>query len=789
MNDRTLRVLELDKVKTMLSNHVSSQLGRELVEDMVPSTNPKEVKRWLGETSEARTIVRTEEFPLKGLADVRPAVRRCALGAIVSGEELFALAQVLGTARRVHRFFDDRRGLYPLLSEHAAHIIPLKQVEEQILSSIGEGGEVLDSASDKLRKLRHDIRGAQGDVKSKLEGMVRSSSFQKYLQETLVTVRNDRYVLPVKAEYRGQVPGIVHDQSASGATLFIEPMVVVEINNKLRQYLAQEQQEVERILRELGAYVGEHAKTIDDNLRVLAWLDFSLAKGRLSFELRSVEPEITTDYSLYLKQARHPLIPSKEVQPIDVRLGQDFSALLITGPNTGGKTVTLKTVGLLTLMAQCGLHIPAADGSRAAVYESIYADIGDEQSIEQSLSTFSSHMTNICHIVERADHSSLVLLDELGAGTDPTEGAALAMAIIDTLFSRGTRIVATTHYSELKAYAHTKQGVQNASMEFDVETLRPTYKLTIGLPGKSNAFEISTRLGLDLQVIDRARDYLSGEVLKVEDLIRSLEQTRKEVEEARNEAFALKRNAEVLAAQTEEKARRLREKEADILRKAAVDAKTLINRAKHEIDSLIDDLRQAQEAKSAQEMSQAAERVRQGWRDLSKGLAREEEAAMPTVELPSDTAHIEVGDEVQIVHLNQRGKVLEITPSGAVTVQMGSLRMSTELKYLKKLEVKKKTEAPKPTGFHMVDVSRKGVKMELDLRGNTIEEGVLKVDKYLDDALVASLGQVYIIHGKGTGALREGVREFLKNHPHVKSYRYGQANEGGSGVTVVELKK
>lgn len=789
MNDRTIRVLELHKIKSMLAYHVSSQLGRELSEDLTPSIDPEQVKQLLAETSEARLIVRTEEFPLKGLSDVRPAVRRCALGAIVGGEDLFALAMVLGTARRVHRFFGDRHQLYPLLGEHAAQITPLKQVEDRINQAIGEGGDVLDNASDKLRKLRHDIRSAQGDVKNKLEGMLRSSTIQKYLQETIVTIRNDRYVLPVKAEYRGQVPGIVHDQSASGATLFIEPMTVVEINNKLRLFLAQEQQEVERILRELGAVVGEHARAIEDNLKCLAWLDFSLAKGKLSYELRSVEPEVTADYSLHFKQARHPLIPSQDVRPVDVRLGQDFSALLITGPNTGGKTVTLKTVGLLTLMAQCGLHIPAADGSRAAVYESIYADIGDEQSIEQSLSTFSSHMTNICSIVEHAGHSSLVLLDELGAGTDPTEGAALAMAIVDTLHARGTRIVATTHYSELKAYAHTKPFVQNASMEFDVETLRPTFKLTIGLPGKSNAFEISTRLGLDLTVIARARDYLSGEVLKVEDLIRSLEQIRREVEEARNEAFTLRRSAEVMVMQADEKARKLREKESEILRRATAEAKTLINRAKHEIDSLIEELRQAQEAKSAHEISQAVERVRQGWRDLGKDLAKEVESARLTVDMPSEATPIEVGDEVQIVHLNQRGKVLEIAASGAVAVQMGSLRMSTELKNLRKIEGKKKSETQKPMAFHMVDVSRKGVKLELDLRGQTIEEGVVKVDKYLDDALVASLSQVYIIHGKGTGALREGVREFLKGHPHVKSLRYGQANEGGMGVTVVELKK
>ena len=787
MNERTLRVLELDKIKAKLADLVSSSLGRELAEDLAVSTNKTEVALLLKETSEAREIYRTEEFPLKGLTDVRSAVRRCGLGAIVGPEELFAVAVVLGVARKVSRFFADRQDKYPLLAEHAEAIVSLKGVEDEIRSCIGESGEVLDNASDKLRKLRIGVRGAQSDVRAKLDSMVRSSVTQKYLQENLVTMRNDRYVLPVKAEYRGQIPGIIHDQSASGATLFIEPMAVMEINNKLRQLMVQELQEVERILQELGALIGNHAEDITGSLGALGQLDLCLAKGKLSWNLRCVEPDLNDQYYLRFKAARHPLINPEEVRPINVHLGRDFSVVLITGPNTGGKTVTLKTVGLLSLMVQCGLHIPVGEGSEACVFENIYADIGDEQSIEQSLSTFSSHMTNIRRIVDEADETSLVLLDELGAGTDPTEGAALAMAIIDTLFERGTRIVATTHYSELKAYAHTKPGVQNASMEFDVETLRPTYHLTIGLPGKSNAFEISQRLGLDLNVIDRARKYLSGEVLKVEDLIRGLEVSRKETDEARNEAFLLRRNAEILARDTQDKAQRLQEKEVETLRKATVDARALINRAKHEVDALVEELRKAQEAKSAEEISHVIERVRQGWRDLSKGLSKEE-----TVEpvLPATNAQeIEAGDEVFVIHLNQRGKVLELTSGSAVTVQLGSLRLSTELRNLRKVEPKKKVDRGLRTGFHMVDLSRKGVGLELDLRGHTVEEGVLKTDKYLDDAIVAGLNKVHIIHGKGTGALREGIRDYLKNHPQVKSHRLGQANEGGSGVTVVEFKQ
>ena len=788
MHDRTWRVLELDKVRDILATFVSSELGGELVAGMSASTDRSEVERWLRETGEARAILRNEEFPLKGLADVRAVVKRCHLGASVAPQDLFALAQVLITARRTQKFFLDREAAYPLLAEHAAGLVNHKVVEEEILYCIGEGGEVLDKASDKLRELRSSIRAAQSEIRAKLEGMLRSAAIQKYLQEQLVTMRGDRYVLPVKTEYKGQIPGIVHDQSASGATVFIEPMAVVVINNRLRQYEALEEHEIDRILRELSAGVGEHATSMLNNMKILAKLDFSLAKGRLSLEWQCTEPELSADQELSFKGARHPLIPRHEVRPIDVRLGQAFSVLLITGPNTGGKTVTLKTVGLLTLMVQCGLHIPVASASRAAIFDTVFADIGDEQSIEQSLSTFSSHMTNIRHIVDVADYKSLVLLDELGAGTDPTEGAALAMAIVDTLLERGTRIVATTHYSELKAYAHTKGGVQNASMEFDVDSLRPTFKLTIGLPGKSNAFEISERLGLDKSVIGRAKGYLSGEVLRVEDLIRSLEKSRQEADAAHSDALAMRSQAQTLTKQADEKAKRLQEKEREVLHRAATEARALIYRAKHEMDALIEELRLAQEEKSGHEVMSTVEKVRQRWREISKEIS-------PEVAMPSDDnaeasiSEIGVGDEVLVTHLKQKGRVLVVSPAGQVTVQMGALRTTTELKHLRKVETKIQAQSPLRGGFHMVDLSRSGVRMELDLRGHSVEEGILKLDKYLDDAVMGGLSQVQIIHGKGTGVLREGVRSFLKGHSQVEGFRYGQANEGGSGVTVVVLRR
>jgi len=786
MNERSIRVLELGKIKDYLVGLVASPLGGDLAEALMPSVELAQIERWLQETTEAKEVLRRGELSLFGIADVRTAVRRCLLGSVASAQELYHIALALGVARRAQRFFCERQGDFPLLAQHAGSITLQKSLEDQIFSCVNESGEVLDRASDKLRRLRSDMRSLQAEIRAKLETMLRSSVTQKYLQESLITMRGDRYVLPIKVEHKGQVPGIVHDQSASGATVYIEPMAVVVISNRLRLSSAEEEHEVERILRELSAAVGEQAEDVQNSQRVLGLIDFALAKGRLSLEWHCLAPDLTKNRELDFLQARHPLIPREEVRPIDVRLGKDFAVLLITGPNTGGKTVTLKTIGLLSLMVQCGLHIPVAYGSRAAVFDTIFADIGDEQSIEQSLSTFSSHMSNIRLIVDQADSNSLVLLDELGAGTDPTEGAALAMALVDEFFDRGSRVVATTHYSELKAYAHTKSGVQNASMEFDVDSLRPTFKLTIGLPGKSNAFEISERLGLNRDVICRARRYLSGEVLRVEDLIRTLEKNRQETDEARMEAISRRAQVVALEKQVQEKTERLSVREQEILRRAEADAKVIIHRAKHEMEALMVQLRQAQEAKTAQEISSTIENVRQGWRNLTKSIEKEAE---PVFMQSNDAQEqgVAQGDEVMVTHLKQVGRVVEVRAQGQATVQIGSMRVSVDIRMLKKVDNKKQAEPRPAAGFNMVDVNRSAIKMELDIRGHTVEEGLERTDKYIDDALVSGLTQVHIIHGKGTGVLREGIRDFLKAHPRVSSFRYGHANEGGSGVTVVAL--
>lgn len=792
MNERTMRVLEFAKIKELLLTHASSALGREQIEELQPATDRDAIHQALQETTEARAIFRTEDFPLKGLVDVRASLRRAALGAILQPSDLLEIGMVCVCSRRAHGFFREKMETYPLLSSYGQHLVSCKDLEESIDEAISEFAEVKDSASSKLRSIRNDIRTLQGRLKQRLETMVRSPAVQKFLQEPLVTMRNERYVLPVKVEYRGQVPGIIHDQSASGSTLFIEPMSAVEISNDLRRKMAEAEQEVERILAALSEQVQAVAATLRNNLQILAQLDLAMAKGRLSYQQKAVAPFINEAGYIDLKNARHPLLPQATVVPSNVYLGKDFNVLLITGPNTGGKTVTLKTVGLLALMAQSGLHIPADEGSEVAVFENIFADIGDEQSIEQSLSTFSSHMINIIDITRRADHRSLVLLDELGAGTDPTEGAALAMAIIDYLYSIGCRLLATTHYSELKSYAYQTAGVQNASVEFDVETLRPTYRLMIGLPGKSNAFEITSRLGLSADLIEHARTYLSGEQLRLEDLLKQLEASRVQTRADQTAAHVLRREAEVKSAELSQRLDEFKREEKRLLERARQEARGLLQGHREEIDQLLSDLRQALDQARADgvDANQVLEETRQRLRSLQADTAPSaiEKRELPKAKIAADR-HFQAGDEVLVKHLGQKGQLLEDpSESGEVQVQLGALRLSCRLEQLEKLVSSSKPQTSR-TSFNIVNLERSRVPVELDLRGQTVDDAILRVDKYLDDASVAGLPSVSIIHGKGTGALRNGIREYISKHQHVLSHRLGNPGEGGSGVTVVELRK
>ncbi|WP_412728476.1 endonuclease MutS2 [Geobacillus thermodenitrificans] len=779
-----LRILEFDKVKEQLAEHASSALGLEKIAALVPSSDLDEVAVWLEETDEAAAVLRLRGYvPLDGVVDIRSHLKRAAIGGVLSPIELLEVAATAAASRQMKQLImslHDEHGGLARLADYADELAEVPALEEDIRRSIDDHGEVLDTASDRLRSLRGQIRAAEARIREKLESIIRSPSAQKRLSDAIITIRNDRYVIPVKQEYRSAYGGIVHDQSASGATLFIEPQVVVELNNALREARAKEKQEIERILRELSAKVAEHDEPLKRAVEALAHFDFLFAKAKYARRLQAAKPAVNNRGYLRFLQARHPLIDQDKAVPNDIVLGGDYTTIVITGPNTGGKTVTLKTVGLLTIMAQAGLFIPAADGSEAAVFRSVFADIGDEQSIEQSLSTFSSHMVNIVDILRHVDEESLVLFDELGAGTDPQEGAALAIAILDEVHGRGARTVATTHYPELKAYGYNRPGVVNASVEFDTETLRPTYKLLIGIPGRSNAFDISRRLGLDERIIERAKVQVSAESHSVENMIASLERSKKQAEEDEARAHSAREEAERLRAEWEQKLEELEDKKAEQLAEAAQKATDIIRAAEREAERIINELRRLQKEKQAEvkehELIAAKQRLA---------------AAVPVVEKRKKTKKatarhaFQPGDEVKVTSLNQKGYLLEKVSEDEWQVQLGILKMKI---HERDLEYIGSAPAKEVTPIATVKGKDAHVSLELDLRGERYEDALVRLEKYIDDAVLAGYPRVSIIHGKGTGALRQGVQQFLKQHRAVKSFRFGAANEGGTGVTVVELK-
>lgn len=782
MDEKTSKRLEFDRVRRQLARHAVSPLGAEQALAAGPLADRQAIEHLQQETSQAVELLRREPAAdLGGWLDVRRPVHQAGQGLDLEPLDLYAVGQTLAAARRAKKFLVEREDQYPLLGLLARQINHHNEVENAILKSILPGGEIADQASAQLAAIRRQILGAQARIKNRLEEMIRSPQMQKYLQDPIVTVREGRYVVPVKVEYRAQVPGLVHDQSASGATLFIEPMGVVEANNELRALLAAEKQEVARIIRELSRAVGEQAGPISATLRALAQLDYALARARYSRALDGWAPEITGTPELELKSARHPLLTG-EVVPVSLHLGVDFDTLVITGPNTGGKTVALKTTGLCVLMALSGMHIPAAPGSRVGLFRQVFADIGDEQSIEQSLSTFSSHMTNIVGILQQAGPGSLVLLDELGSGTDPTEGAALARAILEELHAAGARTVATTHYSELKDYAYSTPRVENASVEFDVETLRPTYRLLIGRPGRSNAFEIARRLGLAAPVVERARSLLSREQRAAADLMQELEKARQQAEADRQAAAVARRQAEELQAKTERLEQELREKKQEMLQKAAEEARLLVKNARQQAEEIIRKLREKAASEENRQREQAIAAARQELQELQgkiyKRLARRE----PPPGQPLDD--VQPGQEVFIPRFGQPGLVLAVDGQQA-QVQVGVIKVNVSLAELRAARPAVSERRVQLGG--MLAGKAKQIETRLDLRGLTADEALPEVDKYLDDAFLAGLKQVQLVHGKGTGALRAAVQQHLKKHPRVKSFRLGEQGEGGLGVTVVEL--
>ncbi len=784
MEQRVLKTLEYDKIVALLVEKATSNAGKEKAEELLPASNIDLVRFAQQATSEGATVLRLKgSVPLGGIRDIRGPVQRARLGSMLAPMEFLDIASTVFAGRRLKTLLLDvcEENDLPIIKSEAERIEGLRELETEIKRCIDETGDVLDSASPELRMIRQEIRQLESRIREKLDQMVRSSSYQKMLMENIITIRGDRYVIPVKQEYRHVFGGIVHDQSASGATLFIEPEAIVTMNNKLREVRLKEEREVEKILYQLTERVAEQIEPLKENISALAELDFIFAKAQLAYSMKAIGPKLNDRGYIRLRKGRHPLISRDAVVPIDVELGGDYTAIVVTGPNTGGKTVSLKTVGLLSLMTMAGLHIPAEEESEMTVFSSIFADIGDEQSIEQSLSTFSSHMTNIIQILKSMDERSLVLFDELGAGTDPTEGAALAMAIIDHVIDSRARLIATTHYSELKAYAYDRAEAINASVEFDVQTLRPTYRLLIGVPGRSNAFAIARRLGLSEEVIERAKGTISEEENQVEKMIASLERNRKKAEQERHDAEALRKESEELRRQLDEERASFAEEKNRMLERAEEEARIAVQLAKEEADAIIRELRSmVAEGIDIKEhkLIDAKKRLGEAVLELDKEKVKKPAKAVRATQ-------IKPGDEVMVNSFNQRGTVLEKTGNKEFLVQIGIMKMKVKQD---DMNVVNPVKAEPQATYTSVKRARGSVKMELDLRGFNVEDGLREIDQYLDEALLAGLNTVSIIHGHGTGVLRKAVQEYLRHHRHVKSHRLGGQGEGGVGATIVELK-
>ena len=783
MQEKVLKTLEYDKIAEMLKAKTVTCAGAELAEGMEPYDTFDKVKSALAFTAEAETvIIRTGRSPVDSFPDMRECLKRIHAALFVSPSELMGISRCLRVSRLAREAIEREENV-PLLSNLVGYISTHRSVEEEIDRCILGEDEIFDGASPALARIRRAMRLANEKVREKLNSMIRSTAYQKYLQEPIITIRNGRFVIPVKQEYRQQVPGLIHDQSSSGATLFIEPSAVVELGNEYKKLLAEEADEIERILTELTAMLAPYADEIREDLNIMGQIDLVFAKAKLSRELNAVMPRLNRNNYVRIVRGRHPLIPADRVVPIDIWIGRDYRSLIITGPNTGGKTVTLKIVGLFALMVQSGIFVPANEGSEFPVFEHIYADIGDEQSIEQSLSTFSSHMKNIVGILDKADENSRGLLDELGSGTDPLEGAALAMSILEELNDRHCICVSTTHYSEIKAFAMTHEGMENASMEFDIDRLCPTYRLYIGIPGKSNAFEISSRLGLPNSIIDKAKGFLKGEDVRFEDIISSAQSQHRIAEEERKMAEEARAELEKLRADAERERRKLDEDRNRLQAKAKEDAKRIVADTKREMEKLIVEIRSIKDIDRS-----AADRVIQAARDTLRATetAVNEKEAIKKEDNTKPPKTVRAGDTVNIVTLDQKATVLSAPDSkGEVMVQAGVMKLNVKLKDIRLIEEKK---AAAPTSGKVGLGAGKQVGLELDVRGMLVDEANIIVDRYLDDAYNAGLSEVNIIHGKGTGALRAAIQQMLKRNKCVKSFRLGRYGEGETGVTVVELK-
>ena len=798
MNKKTFKVLEYPKIIEMLRQQAGSAMAKEIIADFVPHTDIRLVRTALQETSEASgAIMAKGNPPLGQIYDIGPALHFSRKGGTLTMRQLLQVLYNIRVASNMVTWFRSDLPELPILMGMAEVIATFPRLADNIDRCIISEDEMADNASPELRSIRRNMVRQNEAIRNRLGQIIASSDNKTFLQDAIVTMRDGRYVVPVKAEHRGKIAGIVHDQSSTGATIFIEPQVIVNLNNELRELELAEKAEMERILAELSSNVAEHFHDLVNNQKLLTEMDVIFAKGKLSVQMEADAPNMNESGLVNLKQARHPLIDRKKVVPINVSVGgTDYSTLMVTGPNTGGKTVTLKTVGLLAMMAQSGLHIPALPSSQMPVFQQIYADIGDEQSIEQSLSTFSSHMKNIVEVVEKTGDHTLVLLDELGAGTDPTEGAALAIAILERLRCAGATTIATTHYTELKKYALSTKGVENASMEFNVETLSPTYKLSIGIPGKSNAFEISKKLGLPEEIIERASRLIERGDIEFEDVISAIEEDKKRAEAERDEAIALRISMEKQKAELERQQKALEKEKKEIIAKAREEARLMLREAKDTAAEVQKELKQLAKMDSLGERTKHFDKSRKKLKEKEDKYAERKVIREVNNENPVSAADLKVGDRVKLLTLDQNGEILSLPDDkGNLMIQVGIMKMTVNLKDLMLInDGTKKKKIPQPkTGSGRYGTMYKekamNISVNCNVQGQNLEDACMNVEKYLDDAYMAGLKEVTIIHGRGEGILKDGIRNMLRRNKLAASYRKGGYNEGGEGVTIVKLKE
>ena len=797
MEQESFKVLEYKRILSKLREKAGTTLGKELASGLLPSSDREEVRERLQQTAEAVYVSSIAQPPLGGIKDIRESIKKVGMGAVLAPDELLDILTTMYAMREMKRFFKELEAEAPILKNWARSLEILGQLEKDLEHIVDEHGNLRDDASVELKRIRREIRSSQAKIKDHLAGLLHNNEYQKYFQEAIVTMRGDRYVLPVKQEYSQHLPGIVHDQSATGSTLFIEPMAVVNLNNDIKQLTAAERHEVERILRAASQKIRKNDSQLMDNCEIMAEVDFAFAKANLAYEMKATEPVINANGVTRLMSARHPLLPADKVVPIDIAIGDSYSMLLVTGPNTGGKTVSMKTFGLLVLMAQSGLFLPAESGSEIAVYSNVYADIGDEQSIEQSLSTFSAHMTHLVSILDKVEPDDLVLLDELGAGTDPEEGAALAMAILERLLTIKATVLATTHYSELKTFAFGREGIENACVEFDVATLRPTYRLLIGIPGASNAFAISRRLGLSESLIIRAKQLIQADHAQFEQVINQLEKEKMLYEQMNADIETRLRRAEQMEAKAEALRVELNQKKADIIRRAKDEGAALVRRMRRESEEVISQLKEQFNDQGIQKRQAAIQEARDRINEAA-GKVRPGIVSVKAFRKAVDLKTLEPGDIIYVTKLDQKGTVLSIKGK-ELEVQLGSLKTNVKARDCKFVE---KAQKEKPANHGNGSLSGgKGrgrgssflskaqeAHRDIDIRGMMVDEAEMALGKFLDDSVMAGLSNVLIIHGKGTGALRKGVHAYLKRHRNVASFSFADMSEGGTGATLVELQ-